>query len=263
MSRPPTALSIAGSDPSGGAGVQADLKAFQDHGVYGMAVITALTAQNTTAVSAVHTPPPDFVAEQLAMVLADLPVDAVKIGMLADAGIVRAVARGLEQYTGPVVLDPVMVSTSGHRLLAPEAEAALQELLVPRATLVTPNLPEAAILLGEEPPQAWVARTGSALLGKDGHGSGVDVVDVLFTAGGARLPFHKPRLATRNTHGTGCTLSSAVAARLARGEGLEEAVGGALDWLHALIAASADHGLGAGHGPLLTGLTGPSSSSGS
>lgn len=254
MTRPPTALSIAGSDPSGGAGIQADLKAFQAHGVYGMAVVTALTAQNTAAVSAVHTPPPELVAEQIRMVLADLPVDAVKIGMLASADIVVAVARALDAYEGPVVLDPVMVSTSGHRLLQAEAEAALQELLVPRATLVTPNLPEARILLDGAQPADWVARQGVSLLVKDGHGEGEAISDLLFTASGSRQPFHAPRVATRNTHGTGCTLSSAIAARLARGEDLEEAVRVALAWLHDLIVASREHDLGAGHGPLLTGL---------
>lgn len=251
MSHPPTALSIAGSDPSGGAGVQADLKTFAAHGVYGMAALTALTAQNTRGVSGVHGVPPDFVRAQVAAVLADIPPDAVKLGMLGSAAVTRAVADALADYDGPVVLDPVMVATSGDRLLAPDAERVLLDVLAPRAAVVTPNLPEAAVLLGDEAPAAWAARTGVAVLLKDGHGSDTTVRDQLFLPGGGVLAWSHPRVDTRNTHGTGCTLSSAVAARLALGDGLADAVGGAVDWLAARIAASKDHDLGGGHGPLL------------
>ena len=253
----PTALSIAGSDPSGGAGIQADLKTFADHGVYGMAVLTALTAQNTAAVSAVHPVPPEFVAEQLRMVLADLPVGAVKIGMLANAGVIRAVAAGLRDYPGPVVLDPVMVSTSGHRLLDPHAEETLLTELLPLATVVTPNLPEAELVLAGASPATFAQRTGVAILLKDGHNTEAVVRDLLALPDGRSQTSEHPRIPSRNTHGTGCTLSSAIAARLACGEPLERAVEGALHWLAGLIAASASHDLGAGHGPLLTGLVPP------
>ncbi len=246
-------LSIAGSDPSGGAGIQADLKTFLDHGTYGMAVLTALTAQNTAGVSAIHPVPLPFVAEQIRMVRADIPPRAIKIGMLGTADLVRTVARALADYDGPIVLDPVMVATSGARLLEAEAERALLTELVPRATVLTPNLPEAQVLLGEEAPADWARRTGIALLLKDGHGEGQQVVDRLFLPGGEVLDFAHPRIATRNTHGTGCTLSSALAARLARGEGLAEASRGAIAYVAALVAASAGHELGAGRGPLLHG----------
>ncbi len=256
MATPATALSIAGSDPSGGAGIQADLKTFQAHQVYGMAVITALTAQNTSSVSAVHTPPPAFVAEQIRMVLEDMPVGAVKIGMLATADIIRAVAGALASYDGPVVLDPVMVSTSGHRLLAPEAEAAMLSELVPRATLLTPNIPEAELLLDGADPGDWARARGIGLLLKDGHNTEDVVRDRLVRSDGSDRVWSHPRVASRNTHGTGCTLSSAIAARLSKGGGhtLDDAVGGALAWLSDLIQGSADHALGHGHGPLLTGL---------
>lgn len=249
-------LSIAGSDPSGGAGIQADLKAFLDHGAYGMAVLTALTAQNTTGVSAIHAVPLDFVAEQIRMVRADIPPLAIKIGMLGTAGLVRTVARALADYEGPIVLDPVMVATSGARLLQPEAERALLEVLVPRATVLTPNLPEARVLFGEESAEAWAERNGIAVLLKDGHGEGEVVNDRLILPGGAVRVFGHARVHSRNTHGTGCTLSSALAARLARGEALAEAAEGAIAYVAALVAASAGHRLGAGKGPLLHGAVG-------
>lgn len=249
-------LSIAGSDPSGGAGVQADLKAFLDHGTYGMAVLTALTAQNTTGVSAIHAVPLDFVAEQLRMVRADIPPRAIKIGMLGTADLVRTVAHALADYQGPIVLDPVMVATSGARLLEAQAERALLAELVPRATVLTPNLPEARVLLGEEPPADWARRTGVALLLKDGHGTGEQVLDRLFLPTGESLSFAHPRVESRNTHGTGCTLSSALAARLARREDLPTAARGAIAYVAALVAASASHTLGAGRGPLLHGAVG-------
>jgi len=253
LTHPPSVLSIAGSDPSGGAGIQADLKTFAAHGVYGMAVITALTAQNTRAVAGVAAVDPDFVRLQLRTVLSDIRPDAVKIGMVGSAGIADAVADGLDGYDGPVVLDPVMVATSGAPLLEPSAEAALQERLVPRASLVTPNLPEAARLFGAHPPAVWARSNGIAVLLKDGHGADHTVTDRLFLPGGAAHSFAHPRVHTSNTHGTGCTLSSAIAARLAQGRSVADAVGEAVDWLAGVIAGSAHHRLGAGHGPLLHG----------
>jgi hydroxymethylpyrimidine/phosphomethylpyrimidine kinase len=238
--RPPTTLTIAGSDSGGGAGIQADLKTFFDHGVYGMSVVVGVTAQNTRGVDAVHLCPPDIVAAQIRAVLADLPVDAIKIGMLGAAPQIEAVADVLAGYRGPIVLDPVMVAKGGAPLLQPDAVAALRAF-APRCTLLTPNLPEAEVL----------GPIDAATLTKDGHGSGDEVVDVL-TAGGARHVFRHPRQVSRNTHGTGCTLSSAIAARLARGEGLVEACGGAIAYVAALIAYSTES-LGGGHGPLLHG----------
>lgn len=252
-----TVLSIAGSDPSGGAGIQADLKTFLDHGVYGMAAITALTAQSTTGVTGVHAVPPAFVAEQIATLRADMPVGAVKIGMLASAGIIEAVVGALSDYDGPVVLDPVMVSTSGHRLISPDAIDALRARLLPLAAVVTPNLPESAIMLLDEAPQDFAERTGVAVLLKDGHGSGEIVHDALYRPGMPVARFPHPRLPSRNTHGTGCTLSSALASRLARGEDLYEAAGESIAYVADLIARSSGHDLGSGKGPLLHGLSDP------
>lgn len=257
MAQIPTALTVAGSDPGGGAGIQADLKTFLDHGVYGMAALTALTAQNTREVTAVHVVPPDMVTAQIRAVRDDLPIGAVKIGMLANSSVARAVAAALAGIEAPVVLDPVLVAKSGARLLDPEAERALREEVVPLATLVTPNLPEASVLLEGEAPEAWVRRTGKGLLLKDGHGSGPEVADRLFLPDGRTRTWRHPRLETRNNHGTGCTLSSAIAARLARGEPLERAVEGALVYVTSLLRVSAEHGLGGGHGPLLHGELGP------
>ena len=248
---PPAVLSIAGSDPSGGAGVQADLKTFAAHRTYGMGVMTALTAQSTTGVTGVHPVPAGFVAEQITTLLDDIPPAAVKVGMLAETDIARAVAGALERVHAPVVLDPVMVSTSGHRLLSAEAEAVVCGALAARATIVTPNRPEAVVLLAGVDARAWVDRTGTALLLKGGHDTEPIVEDVLFRPGVAPRTWRHPRVKTRNTHGTGCTLSSAIAARLALGADLEDAVGGAVAWLSDLIVASADHTLGQGHGPLL------------
>ena len=252
----PAALSIAGSDPSGGAGIQADLKAFCDHQVYGMAVLAALTAQNTTGVSGVMPVPPAFLTAQLQAVLADIPPAAIKIGMLGDEAAIAAVAAGLVQTTAPVVLDPVMVATSGDPLLAPDAERALVAQLVPRATVLTPNKPEAARLGLLDDPGQWAADHGVAVLLKGGHDREEIVVDQLFCPDGSTLRMEHPRIATTHTHGTGCTLSSALAARLARGESLPDAVAGAVDYVHALLARSVDAGLGQGCGPLLHGTLG-------
>ncbi|MDR7028263.1 bifunctional hydroxymethylpyrimidine kinase/phosphomethylpyrimidine kinase [Rhizobium rosettiformans] len=253
-------LSIAGSDPSGGAGIQADLKAFSARGCYGMAVITALTAQNTQGVSAVVPLAPDFVAEQIRMVFADVRVDAVKIGMIANAGIASAVAEALKPHRGiPVVLDPVMIAKGGAPLLDPAAFEALKSKLLPLATLLTPNLPEAAALLGEaeasertvmEAQANRLAALGpKAVLVKGGHLPGAESPDVLVSEGEVRW-FEAARFVTRNTHGTGCSLSSALAAELAKGRSLQDAVRQAKTWLAEAVVASGRLSVGSGHGPV-------------
>ena len=253
-------LSIAGSDPSGGAGIQADLKAFSACGVYGMAALTALTAQNTQGVSAVHALPPDFVAEQIRMVFADIRVDAVKIGMIANAAIAEAVAGMLaSRGDSPVVLDPVMVAKGGAALIDPEAVAALETHLLPHATLLTPNLPEAAALLGvdEARDRAAMQAQAEALLRlgpaavflKGGHLTSAYSPDVLATRDGVTW-FEAPRVATVNTHGTGCSLSSALAAELAKGAPPAEAARRAKQWLADAIAYADQLLVGSGHGPV-------------
>jgi hydroxymethylpyrimidine/phosphomethylpyrimidine kinase len=256
----PVALTIAGSDSSGGAGIQADLKTFAALGVYGASVITALTAQNTTGVSGIHPVPPAFVTAQIDAVFSDLTVAAVKIGMAAQLASIDAIAAGLTRWSPRhVVLDPVMVATSGDRLLAPDAVEALRTKLVPRALLITPNLPEAAALLDEPVAQseAEIARQGQLLLAmgcravliKGGHGQGSESVDYLIDPAGT-IALSAPRLATKNTHGTGCSLSSAIAAGLAKGEDLATAVRHAKAWISAAIAAADRLGVGRGHGPI-------------
>ena len=259
---PPRLLTIAGSDSGGGAGIQADLKTFAAHGAYGMSAITALTAQNTREVRAVHAAPPDFVAAQIDAVFEDIGVDAVKIGMLADADLVRAVAGRLRVHARgiPIVLDPVMISKSGAALLEDAAVEALREELIPLATLVTPNLPELERLTGRpavsegerrRAAEALAGERGPAVLAKGGHAEGEELVDLLFADGPTGRQWHRfvhPRIATAATHGTGCTLSSAIAARLGRGEDLPQAVEGAIAWLHAAMAAA--YPLGGGHGPV-------------
>ncbi|MBB5276174.1 hydroxymethylpyrimidine/phosphomethylpyrimidine kinase [Rhizobium rosettiformans] len=253
-------LSIAGSDPSGGAGIQADLKAFSARGCYGMAALTALTAQNTQGVSAVVPLEPDFVVEQIRMVFADVRVDAVKIGMIANAGIASAVAEALEPHRGiPVVLDPVMIAKGGAPLLDPAAVEALKSKLLPLATLLTPNLPEAAALLGEPEAcertvmEAQAIRLSAlgpkAVLVKGGHLPGAESPDVLVSEGEVRW-FEAARFQTRNTHGTGCSLSSALAAELAKGRSLQDAVRQAKTWLAEAVAASGRLSVGSGHGPV-------------
>ena len=258
----PIAVTIAGSDSSGGAGIQADLKTFSALGVYGASVITALTAQNTRGVQGIQDVPAAFVAQQIDSVFSDLAVTAVKIGMLANAQVIAAVADGLCAYDRrtPVVLDPVMVATSGDRLIRDDAVAALRETLLRRADLITPNLPEAAVLLGEATARdeaeaeaqarRLVALGARAVLIKGGHGGGETSTDHLVTADGIARRFPTPRIATRNTHGTGCTLSAAVAAGLARGLGLSDAVAAAKDYLTAAIGAADRLGIGGGHGPV-------------
>jgi hydroxymethylpyrimidine/phosphomethylpyrimidine kinase len=256
----PIALTIAGSDSIGGAGIQADLKTLAALGVYGASAITALTAQNTRGVAAIHDVPPDFVTAQIDAVFSDLAVGAVKTGMLANAGVIEAVASALERWQAQnIVLDPVMVATSGDRLLAPDAIDALKRVLIPRARVVTPNLPEAAALLDtaiaadEREMEAQAGRIlalgAQAVLIKGGHGAGAESVDLLFD--GPRVTrFAAKRIATRNTHGTGCTLSSAIAAGLAKGQELAAAVRIAKAYVTDAIAAADRLTIGQGHGPV-------------
>jgi hydroxymethylpyrimidine/phosphomethylpyrimidine kinase len=252
-------LSIAGSDPSGGAGIQADLKTFSALGAYGMAVITALTAQNTQGVRSFQTVDPAFVAEQIDAIFADVRVDAVKIGMVASAPIAIAVADRLRHHAARnIVLDPVMVAKSGHHLLQPDAVAALRETLVPLAEAITPNLPEAGVLLGTAAP-ASLAEMRQAVRGlhalgsrwvllKGGHLSDENSTDLLFD-GRVVTELSERRIATGNTHGTGCTLSSAIAALLPRFD-MVEGVRRAKAYLTAAIAASEQLSVGSGHGPV-------------
>lgn len=250
-------LSIAGSDPSGGAGIQADIKAISANGGYAMAAITALTVQNTVAVSAVQMVPPGFVADQIAALRADIRVDAVKIGMLGTAETVQAVAAALSGLTCPIVLDPVMVAKSGDRLLASDSVAALRQML-PIATVITPNLPEAADLLHqpeattpddmERQARALLALGPGAVLLKGGHLPGGTCPDLLADASGLRW-LHGPRIATRRTHGTGCTLSSALATRLGQGNPLAQAALQAKTYVARAIATADALTVGQGHGP--------------
>lgn len=260
QSPPPIVLSIAGSDPSGGAGIQADLKTFSALGAYGACVLTALTAQNTTGVYGVHEVPAPFVADQLRVVADDLRIDAVKIGMLADASIVRAVADYLTEREPPVVvLDPVMVATSGDPLLRADAVRAVIEL-VPRASMITPNVPEAAVLLGTEPADSvdamadqameLVRRGAQRVLLKGGHlDTPGEVVDVLADRSGVDL-LRSVRIPTENTHGTGCSLSSAIAALRPQRASWGAAVMEARAWLSEAIAAADELQVGHGHGPV-------------
>ncbi len=261
------ALTIASSDSGGGAGIQADLKTFQQFGVYGTSALVALTAQNTIGVDAIHLPPADFLRAQLAALARDLPPSACKTGMLATAELATVVAEALRQYGWrDTVCDPVMVASSGDRLLDPAGEAVYRELLLPLARLVTPNLDEAEVLTGlEVRDPAGMERAGHRLLElgagaaliKGGHLVGTTMVDLLVTPHGVRR-YQRPRVATTSTHGTGCTLSAATAAGLAQGRALEQSVTDGLDYVHrALLAAP---GLGAGHGPLHHGVPGPRAS---
>ena len=256
----PVALTIAGSDSSGGAGIQADLKTFAALGVYGASVITALTAQNTRGVSGILEVPADFVTAQIDAVFGDLDVRAVKIGMVAQLATIDAIAAGLTHRSPKhVVLDPVMVATSGDRLLAAEAVEALRRKLIPLASLITPNLPEAAALLDEAvaSSEAAIESQGKRLLAmgcqavliKGGHGQGPESIDYLFNADGVTA-LAAPRIATQNTHGTGCSLSSAIAAGFAKSENMEQAVHHAKVWISAAIAAADRPDVGHGHGPI-------------
>ena len=255
----PIALTIAGSDSGGGAGIQADLKTFSALGVYGASVITAITAQNTRDVTAVHPVPIDVVEAQIDAVLSDLDVRAVKIGMLGSPDLIEAVAGRLRGFKGPIVLDPVMVAKSGATLLADKALNALRAHLLPLAAVLTPNIPEAAKLLDQPEAhsdtdlraqgQALLELGPAAVLMKGGHGSGDTCTDWLMTHT-ETAPFSAPRIITQNTHGTGCTMSSAIAAGLARGDDLRTAVSKAHDWLHQAIVRADDLQVGHGHGPV-------------
>jgi hydroxymethylpyrimidine/phosphomethylpyrimidine kinase len=256
----PVALTIAGSDSGGGAGIQADLKTFSALGVYGASVITALTAQNTLGVTAIHDVPADFVGAQMDAVYSDLKVAATKIGMLSQPATIEAVAAGLDRHkVKNVVLDPVMVAASGSKLLAPDAEQSLKKLLFPRALLVTPNLHEAAVLVDrpvahresemEEQAQRIRALGAKAVLIKGGHAEHPEAVDLLVDDNGVRRLVAK-RYQTMNTHGTGCTLSSAIAAFLARGISLEQAVTLAKNYITEAIASADQLSVGHGHGPV-------------
>ncbi len=256
----PIALTIAGSDSGGGAGIQADLKTFSALGAYGASVLTALTAQNTRGVQAIHDVPPDFVAAQMDSVFGDLRVGATKIGMLSRPETIAAVAGGLVRHGARhVVLDPVMVATSGDRLIAEDAVAILRERLLPLCDCLTPNLPEAAILLGEPAAadEEAMAAQGRRLLAlgarsvlmKGGHADGPESVDVLVERDRTtRLPAR--RIATRNTHGTGCTLSAALAAGLAGGMTLRQAAEAAKAYLGGALAAADTLAIGGGRGPV-------------
>src|SRR5262245_39636563 len=255
----PIAVTIAGSDSGGGAGIQADLKTFSALGVYGASVITALTAQNTRGVTGIHDVPPEFIAAQIDAVFSDLAVGAVKIGMVSQRAVIEAIAAGLDRWKQTsVVLDPVMVATSGDKLLAPDAIDALRSVLFPRALVATPNLPEAAALLGapiaeteadmRAQAERLLALGPRAILIKGGHGSGAESVDLL-VGPTAFVRLAADRIATQNTHGTGCTLSSAIAAGLAKGLPLTEAVGAAKGYVTAALAAANRIKIGSGHGP--------------
>lgn len=256
----PNVLSIAGSDPSGGAGIQADLKTFSALGCYGMAVVTALTAQNTQNVIAVHTPPAEFIVQEIDAIFADVKVAAVKIGMLGTGAIAAAVAARLAVHKPPfVVLDPVLAATSGDSLGTSDLVATIRDSLLPHVTLITPNLPEAARLA--EMPMARDAAGmahlavrlhacgAAAVLVKGGHLTGAEAQDVLFD-GLAEHLYSAERIATENTHGTGCTLSAAITAYLAKGMDLHAAIGAAKEYLNGALRDSAALAVGHGHGPV-------------
>lgn len=251
-------LTIAGSDPSGGAGIQADLKAFSATGAYGMSVITGLTAQNTQGVQAIHSLPPSFVRAQLESLFADVRIDAIKIGMLGDAAIIEVIAPFLQAFDGPIVLDPVMVAKGGASLMAKKAEQALIEWLLPTVSLVTPNLPELAVLVGQAEAQTPAqieqqaedlrAMGAQAVLAKGGHLDGERSADFLLTSQG-RQWFDGVRIATANTHGTGCTLASALCSYWAQSGDLTRAVAQAKAYIQQAISHAQRLQVGSGHGP--------------
>jgi len=254
-------LTIAGSDSGGGAGIQADLKTIAANGCYGMSVITALTAQNTLGVTGIHAVPVEFVVAQMEAVLADIGADAIKIGMLFSADLIYTVAKCLKKFEPrPIVLDPVMVAQSGDKLLQDEAIDALKQYLIPMAHLITPNLPEAVMLLGREIASTeGIAQAAVELadlrcanvLVKGGHLENGNSDDYLYLAAERRtVVLPGERIATRNNHGTGCTLSSAIASFLAKGEPIEQAVRSAKEYITGALKAGASYSLGQGHGPV-------------
>jgi len=254
-------LTVAGSDSGGGAGIQADLKTFSAIGCYGMSVITALTAQNTRGVTGIHAVPPAFAVEQINAVLSDIGADAVKIGMLYSAALIEAVAAALKKHgASKIVLDPVMVAQSGDKLLQDDAIEAIKTYLMPLADVVTPNLPEASVLCGSrlkqrseiEKAAKTLSRYGSrSILIKGGHGDESKSIDLLFLAREGRyVSLKADRIITKNNHGTGCTLSSAIAAYMAKGSEIEESVHKAKAFMNGAIAAGARYQIGHGHGPV-------------
>jgi hydroxymethylpyrimidine/phosphomethylpyrimidine kinase len=256
-----TVLTIAGSDSSGGAGIQADLKTISAIGCYGMSVITALTAQNTRGVSGIHAVPPAFAVEQIDAVLGDIGADAIKIGMLYSAELIEAVAAALKKHNAQkIVLDPVMVAQSGDKLLQDDAVEAIKRYLMPLAAVVTPNLPEAEVLTGqviknpqdcESAARALAANGSRSILIKGGHGEDNQSTDLLYLVREKRwAQLAAERILTANNHGTGCTLSSAIAAYLARGHDIENAVQKAKAYINGAIAAGAAYKIGHGHGPV-------------
>jgi len=255
-----TALTIAGSDSGGGAGIQADLKTFAAHGVFGTSAITALTAQNTVRVEGVYAIPPEFVARQIDAVVKDIGADAIKTGMLFNARIIETVAAKIvEHRLRPLVVDPVMMAKSGDALLEPEAREALISSLLPLATVVTPNLPEAQVLCGfpvtdiegmRRAARAIHARGPRCVVVKGGHLASTGFSTDLFYDGERFEELTGPRIETRNTHGTGCTLASAIAARLALGDEMRDAVRAAKRYVSGIIAASSGLRIGHGHGPM-------------
>lgn len=260
--RYPVVLSIAGSDSSGGAGIQADIKTLSALGVYAATAITAITAQNTQGVYSQHAMPPQLVYDQIVAVMEDISPSVVKIGMLSNVEIVDVVADALMRYSVPIILDPVMVSSSGHRLLSVEAEGVVRQRLLPMATLITPNIPEMSALTSmallssdhkREAADRLIALGARAILLKGGHEEGATKSDILYqhTAEGVvTTTFATPTIATCNVHGTGCTLSSAIAAYMARGLCLEEAIGAAKAYICEAIRSGADIAIGSGFGPV-------------
>ncbi|MCY4305635.1 MAG: bifunctional hydroxymethylpyrimidine kinase/phosphomethylpyrimidine kinase [Aestuariivita sp.] len=250
------ALTIAGSDSGGGAGIQADLKSFCAMGVFGCSAITAVTAQNTQSVDLVYPIPPNVVSAQIETLFADITIDAIKIGMLASTSIIEAVSRAIEDFKGPIVLDPVMVSKSGAMLLDDNAIDALIENLFPKASLLTPNLPETSRLLNHEQyseitecAKALLDMGPNAVLIKGGHATEQVCSDWLMTTHEC-LEMKSDRVLTKNTHGTGCSYSSAIAACLAKGDTVKQAVQEAHDWLYQAILHSDKLRVGVGHGPV-------------
>ncbi|AOT08856.1 bifunctional hydroxymethylpyrimidine kinase/phosphomethylpyrimidine kinase [Pseudoalteromonas luteoviolacea] len=253
----PITLTIAGSDSGGGAGIQADIKAMSANGAFAASVITAVTAQNTCAVNAVFPIPVEVVAQQIDTVLSDLNVAAIKVGMLFSPELVKTVATCLTNYKGLIVLDPVMVAKSGDTLVEQSAVDAIIKHMLPLADLITPNLPEAAILLGTQTiedqtkqAQALIELGANNVLLKGGHGQGQICTDILALNGGEFINYTTPRIATKNTHGTGCTYSSAISAFLAHGSSLQDAVAKAHQYLHQAIVHSQRLTVGTGHGPV-------------
>ena len=253
------ALTIAGSDSGGGAGIQADLKSFSAHGVYGCSAITAVTAQNTRAVTAIHPIPPEVVRAQIDAVLSDMSVSAIKIGMLGNVETITAVAEAIAGFEGPIVLDPVMIAKSGDALLEDQAVGALIARLAPLATIITPNIPESARLTEDDEAKTDAQRMSQARLLQDmgakavllkgGHAQGRICVDWLFE-GDEGLALQAERINTLNTHGTGCSYAAAIAAEMAKGCSIATAVQTAHGWLHTAIARSDTLAIGQGHGPV-------------